>query len=64
MFVNLISCDDCGVVYDREKLSFNWLEDSDGSVDEDYVRYNQNAGEYQPFVKCRVCDSEIFKGDQ
>jgi len=64
MFVNLISCDECGVVYDRKKLNFIWREGSDGSIDENYVRYNQIAGEYQPFVECRVCGSEMFKGEQ
>ena len=64
MFVNLISCDECGIVYDREKLNFDWRENEDGSLDEDYVRYNQTRGDYQSFVNCRVCNSEIFKGSQ
>lgn len=64
MFVNLISCDGCGVVYDREKLNFNWREEKDGSIDENYVRYNQEEKEYQSFVTCRVCKSELFKGEK
>lgn len=63
MFVNLISCDDCGIVYDREKLNFEWREESDGSLDDNYVRYNQTRGEFQTFVVCKVCSGTIFRGE-
>ena len=60
--MNLISCDKCGVVLDKDKLCFPddlWKED--GSIDERFGGYNQNTGLWAAYVSCPVCDSEIFE---
>ena len=58
--MNLISCDECGIVLDAIKLNFPediYLED--GSIDGSKGRWD--GGEYVPFVACPVCKSEILK---
>lgn len=60
--MNLISCDGCGTVIDKNKLNFpseDYLRDSDGSLDLDRCAWNGNK--YVPMVKCRVCSEIILK---
>lgn len=60
--MNLISCDNCGVVLDKDMLNFSddpWKED--GSIDETKAAYNQATGFWDAFVACPVCGGEIFK---
>lgn len=60
--MRLISCDNCAVMLDEDKLAWPstiWQED--GCIDGSKAAYNQQIGEYSAFVNCPVCDSQIFK---
>lgn len=61
--MNLISCNNCGVVLDQNKLDFaEDIHDKDGCVDPDKGAYDQDRKDYYPYVKCPVCESQVFKG--
>ena len=58
--MNLISCDNCGVVFDKDKLEFPTIDDiykDDGSIDEDKAIYCNR--DWLPFVPCPVCESPV-----
>ena len=60
--MNLVSCEGCGVVLDRNRLNFPdpdkvWKDD--GSVDLDLACYSD--GEYVPKVPCPVCEDAILE---
>jgi len=58
--VNLISCDNCGVVLDSDKLSFPTdIYNDDGSINSEYASWN--GEDYVPKAKCPVCSEEILK---
>lgn len=60
--MNLISCDGCGVVFDKSKLGFpSCIEKKDGSIDMKNVFWD--GWSFVPFVKCPVCDSHILDSD-
>ena len=57
--MNLISCDECGVVLDKNKLKFptsKYMDD--GTID--HSKSTWRNGEYLLFVKCPVCMAEIL----
>ena len=59
--MNLISCDNCGVVLDYKKLNF--AEDiygSDDEVDQSKAAWCSSRREFVPFVPCPVCESQIL----
>lgn len=54
--MNLVSCDECGAVFDKDKMIFpddHWRED--GSVDERKATWDDCREKYVPFILCRVC---------
>ena len=58
--MNLISCNECGIVLDAVKLNFPediYLED--GSVDENKGQWD--GEDFVPFTVCPVCKSQILK---
>ena len=58
--MNLISCDNCGVVLDADKCIFP--EDicfEDGSINEDLAIWN--GEDYVLKIKCPVCGKDITK---
>lgn len=60
--MNLISCENCAVVLDANKVGFpsesrKYLDD--GSVDEN--NFTWDGDDYVPFVKCPVCNEKIIK---
>ncbi|NBS67677.1 hypothetical protein EBT31_02025 [bacterium] len=68
--MNLISCDNCGTVYDANKVKFPNLEDFhtnivDGdilfSLYEDVAEWN--GDKYVAKVNCKVCKHSILKPD-
>lgn len=60
--MNLISCDDCGIVLDIHKLEF-----PDDYLDEDYLpipeltAWSSDKGRHVPFVECPVCKAPILE---
>ena len=59
--MNLISCDDCGVVLDANKLEFpDDIYDLEGAVDDKLAGWN--GDHYVAKVKCPVCSEDILKG--
>ena len=61
--MNLISCDDCGVVLDKDKLSFvssNRFYKDDGSVDTDHAAWDADGRRFVAKVDCPVCAGDIL----
>lgn len=59
--MNLISCGNCGVVLDKDKLKLPDADDiylEDGSVDVEKAIWN--GRDYVPFFKCPVCTDAIY----
>ena len=60
--MNLISCDECGIVLDQNKLQFpHEIYDEDGYLDITKARYNPRTGTSDPYILCPLCESVIFK---
>lgn len=60
--MNLTSCDNCGIVLDKDKITFPddcW--DEDGCVKEDKATWDDSREKYVPFVKCPVCKEKILE---
>lgn len=61
--MHLISCDECGVVLDQNKLCFlSDIHEEDGSIDDTKAAYNHKTGNYSAKVSCPVCKSDLLKG--
>lgn len=58
--MNLISCNHCGVVLNKNNVCFRYAETEEG-LDEDFVGYNQHTGCWVEYVKCPVCAEKVFK---
>jgi hypothetical protein len=61
--MNLISCNGCAVVLDKDKLKFPkdvFLEDD--SIDPRYGQYNQDTGYMEVYIPCPICGEEVFNG--
>lgn len=59
--MNLTSCDNCGVVLDKDKLPFPddlWNDDG-GSIDTDKAVWDGDT--FVAFTQCPICQSEIRK---
>jgi len=58
--MNLISCEHCGVVLDKDQLIFPYdLVKDDGSINEESAVWN--GEEYVPKIDCPVCDGDIME---
>jgi len=61
--MNLISCDGCGVILDKDKLNFpDDIWDDMGCIDQRYGDYNQKTKDFEAYLRCPVCDHQIFAG--
>jgi hypothetical protein len=62
--MNLVSCDDCGVVLDKDKLVFpdtDQVEDDEtGTYDPDAIVWNPNGSSWCVWVPCPVCGGTLF----
>ena len=57
--MNLISCDGCGVVLDKDKLNFpEGIHDDEGVVDDTKASWNGRA--WVASIQCPVCDQVIL----
>ena len=57
--MNLTSCNGCGVVLDKDKLS--WPDDlwgDDGSIDQESAEWNGDT--WVAFTECPVCRAHIL----
>jgi hypothetical protein len=63
--MKLISCNNCGVVLDQDKLSFadDIYDDQDSCVDPAKGEYDQDRGEYFAYISCPACKEPVFKED-
>lgn len=60
--MNLISCDHCGVVLDKDKLHFpTYIFHDDSSIDPKKGTWSDSKKAWVPFVSCPVCD-EVIEG--
>lgn len=61
--MNLVSCDNCGVVVDCRKLNFPtelYIDDDTGGVDFTKAVYDSDSEQFVGFVTCPVCSSKIL----
>lgn len=62
--MNLISCDSCSAVLDKDKLTFPNKQEAWSDEAEDYdltkVGWSHTKEDYVPFCVCPVCNSEIL----
>lgn len=59
--MNLISCDNCAIVLDKDKLEFpTELVADDGSVNEAAAEWNNRTREFNPYICCPVCNTHIY----
>jgi len=61
--MKLMSCDNCGVILNAEKLKFPSCGFNEEGIDTYVADYDQETREYRVYVSCPVCDSKIF-GDR
>ena len=61
--MNLISCEECGAVYDTDRLEeFEADFDEDGEIDNPHqVHWNNEDMEYASFFTCPACKSFIYR---
>lgn len=58
--MNIISCDNCGVVLDANKLGFrDVIEDENGEVDLNIAVWHD--GRFVPYTRCPVCYHQLLK---
>ena len=58
--MNLISCDSCGVVLDKNKIVFpDGIWDDNYNLDSDKAVWDSNKRAYIPFVKCPACGEPV-----
>ena len=65
--MNLISCGECGVVLDKNKLEFpseDEAYDYGGSINLSVAGYCQDRKGYFTKVQCPVCRGDIFNDIQ
>jgi len=56
--MKLISCDNCAVVLDHDKINWPYIWNEDGyTVDTNKCTWN--GEEYVPIVNCPVCEEDI-----
>ena len=58
--MNLISCKQCGVVLDKDRLIFPdpW-DDEEGCYNNELCEYDGYKEEFVPVVACPVCKGDI-----
>ena len=60
--MNLMSCGNCGVVLDKNRLPFpDTIENEDGCIDPE--RGAWDGHNYVPYVKCPVCGYQLLDDD-
>jgi len=60
--MNLVSCDNCGVVLDKDKLNFPTnIYRIDGSVNDKLAEWDSDG--FRAKVPCPVCENDIL-GDK
>ena len=58
--MNLISCDNCGVVIDTSKRPFpTKITDSEGCIDQSVSEWD--GDDWVPVIKCPVCNNKIAR---
>ncbi len=59
--MNLTSCENCGVVYDKTRIKIDTdMYDDEGSIDRDKARWNSYTKQFELFIECPSCGFEIF----
>ena len=57
--MKLISCDNCGVVIDKDRLKFSGkVYDTEGNLDETKVIWHDR--DYHSYLPCPVCEKHII----
>jgi hypothetical protein len=58
--MNLISCNECGVVLDKDKISFPFgFYKDDGEVDNDKAEWDSSERKFVAVIPCPVCKENV-----
>lgn len=57
--MNLISCDNCGVVLDKSKVRFPCTFYTEDGVDELRGTWSSSQGKWVAYIHCPVCKEKI-----
>jgi len=60
--MKLISCNNCAVVLDGDKIYFTVGETEEG-IDYTKAAYCQDTGKYEAYINCPVCNEKVFHND-
>ena len=59
--MNLISCNQCGTVLDKDKLHFPDISKEDGTIDTTVATWINDR--FVSTVSCPVCNANIYEED-
>lgn len=59
--MNLISCNNCGVVFNKNKLNFPDIWDDKGHIVPGVAKWESSIEAYSSFVPCPVCKEPILQ---
>ena len=60
--MNLIDCESCGIVLNKDRLFFYVMELESGGYDPETAGYNDYTGLTEAKVVCPCCGEDIFEG--
>ncbi len=60
--MNLISCTNCAVILDKDKIKFpkEYMLYNYEDIDTSKAEYDDDTGRYRLYVPCPVCKTPIF----
>lgn len=60
--MRLISCDNCAVILDEDKIEWPEMYDDEGEFINGTGEWDGDVDTYQPVIPCPVCKETIVKG--
>jgi hypothetical protein len=61
--MNLVSCNNCGTVLDKDKLKFPMITyDKYREPNRETAMYDLDYGDWVPKTECPVCNADISRG--
>jgi len=59
--MKIISCGNCGVLLDTDRIPKPDIENEDGSINNEVAEWN--SGDFYPTISCPCCKDRIFYND-
>jgi hypothetical protein len=58
--MRLISCENCGVIIDEDRIDYSAWEDEEDFSNKDLYGWDSSEDNFFPKIKCPVCKFFIF----